>query len=77
MPPFSHAEAEKAVAAALNKKLSDVFVHSGRRLPPPLLAARDLDLPKLGRTLIHTFLRHALRDGFFHADMHSGNLFVD
>src|SRR4029078_1197735 len=24
-----------------------------------------------------SFLRHALRDGFFHADMHPGNLFVD
>ena len=27
--------------------------------------------------LMQTFLRHALRDGFFHADMHQGNLFVD
>jgi ubiquinone biosynthesis protein len=35
------------------------------------------DLPALGRKVIQTFLRHALRDGFFHADMHPGNLFVD
>ena len=41
------------------------------------LMARGLDLAKLGRALIQTFLRHALRDGFFHADMHPGNLFVD
>ncbi len=26
---------------------------------------------------MQSFLRHALRDGFFHADMHEGNLFVD
>jgi ubiquinone biosynthesis protein len=41
------------------------------------LAARGLDLPALGRQVIQSFLRHALRDGFFHADMHPGNLFVD
>ena len=41
------------------------------------LEARGLDLPALGRALMQTFLRHALRDGFFHADMHPGNLFVD
>jgi ubiquinone biosynthesis protein len=34
-------------------------------------------LPALARAVIQTFLRHALRDGFFHADMHPGNLFVD
>ncbi len=36
-----------------------------------------LDLPALGRLVIESFLRHAIRDGFFHADMHQGNLFAD
>jgi ubiquinone biosynthesis protein len=36
-----------------------------------------IDLPELGRKIIQSFLRHALRDGFFHADMHPGNLFLD
>ncbi|MEQ9245527.1 MAG: 2-polyprenylphenol 6-hydroxylase, partial [Nitratireductor sp.] len=35
------------------------------------------DLEALARTLIQSFLRHTLRDGFFHADMHPGNLFVE
>jgi ubiquinone biosynthesis protein len=41
------------------------------------LEAKGLDLKRLARAVIQTFLRHALRDGFFHADMHPGNLFVD
>lgn len=41
------------------------------------LAAKGFDLKHLARALLQTFLRHALRDGFFHADMHPGNLFVD
>ena len=41
------------------------------------LDAAHVDLPDLGRKVIQNFLRHALRDGFFHADMHPGNLFVD
>jgi ubiquinone biosynthesis protein len=41
------------------------------------LAAKGFDLPALGRAVMQTFLRHALRDGFFHADMHPGNLFID
>jgi ubiquinone biosynthesis protein len=41
------------------------------------LAQANVDLPDLGRKVIQSFLRHALRDGFFHADMHPGNLFLD
>ena len=41
------------------------------------LAELGFDAPKLARTLVQSFLRHALRDGFFHADMHQGNFFVD
>ncbi|WP_319497142.1 2-polyprenylphenol 6-hydroxylase [uncultured Cohaesibacter sp.] len=40
------------------------------------LKASGHDLSALGRTVIQSFLRHALRDGFFHADMHPGNLFL-
>ncbi len=36
-----------------------------------------IDLDELADNLIRSFLRHAMRDGFFHADMHQGNLFVD
>ena len=41
------------------------------------LRAAGHDLKALGSRLVQTFLRHAMRDGFFHADMHPGNLFVD
>ena len=41
------------------------------------LEKAQVDFPDLGRKVIQSFLRHALRDGFFHADMHPGNLFLD
>jgi ubiquinone biosynthesis protein len=41
------------------------------------LASAGHDVKGLGARLMQSFLRHALRDGFFHADMHPGNLFVD
>lgn len=40
------------------------------------LQATGYDLSALGTRIIHMFLRHALRDGFFHADMHQGNLML-
>ncbi|MDR3500766.1 MAG: 2-polyprenylphenol 6-hydroxylase [Parvibaculum sp.] len=41
------------------------------------LVAAGHDMKKLGTQVIQSFLMHALRDGFFHADMHQGNHFVD
>src|SRR5262249_54492531 len=41
------------------------------------LEAKGHDLKRLARAVIQSFLRQALPDGFFHADMHPGNLFVD
>lgn len=35
------------------------------------------DPARLATLTTQSFLTHALRDGFFHADMHQGNLFVD
>jgi ubiquinone biosynthesis protein len=41
------------------------------------LVAAGHDPVKIAASLVQSFLRHTLRDGFFHADMHPGNLFVD
>ena len=41
------------------------------------LAAAGHDLAKLGETVVQTFLTQALRDGYFHADLHQGNLIVE
>ena len=40
------------------------------------LVAAGYDLPALAQTLVRAFLRQAIADGFFHADMHQGNLFA-
>jgi len=41
---------------------------------PDALRTAGTDMPELGARIVQMFLRHALRDGFFHADMHQGNL---
>jgi ubiquinone biosynthesis protein len=40
------------------------------------LKAAGHNLPELGASIVQFFLSHALRDGYFHADMHQGNLKV-
>ncbi len=42
-----------------------------------LLKKSGVNLKKLSENLIQHFLKQAVRDGFFHGDMHQGNLFVD
>ena len=42
-----------------------------------LLRKSGVDLKILSENLIQHFLKQAVRDGFFHGDMHQGNLFVD
>ena len=41
------------------------------------LKKRSIDTKKIASDLIQHFLRHAVRDGFFHADMHQGNIFIN
>jgi ubiquinone biosynthesis protein len=41
------------------------------------LTSAGRNLQQIARNLILGFLKQAFRDGFFHADLHQGNLFVD
>ena len=41
------------------------------------LKKRDVNTKKLAEDIIQNFLRHAVRDGFFHADMHQGNILIN
>ncbi|TNC74223.1 2-polyprenylphenol 6-hydroxylase [Rubellimicrobium roseum] len=41
------------------------------------IRAAGHDTEALARRVLQLFLRHALRDGYFHGDMHQGNLKID
>ena len=41
------------------------------------LINKEFNTKKIAEDIIQNFLRHAVRDGFFHADMHQGNIFID
>src|SRR5512141_763554 len=40
------------------------------------LRAAGVDIPRLARAGVEIFFTQVFRDGFFHADMHPGNIFV-
>ncbi|MDA9663365.1 2-polyprenylphenol 6-hydroxylase [Candidatus Pelagibacter sp.] len=42
-----------------------------------ILKNKDINTDRIASDIIQHFLRHAVRDGFFHADMHQGNIFID
>ncbi|HZP85457.1 MAG TPA: ubiquinone biosynthesis regulatory protein kinase UbiB [Burkholderiales bacterium] len=42
-----------------------------------VLREKGIDIPRLARQGVEIFFTQVLRDGFFHADMHPGNIFVD
>ena len=37
----------------------------------------NINTNRLAKNIIQNFLKHAIRDGFFHGDMHQGNIFVN
>jgi len=41
-----------------------------------VLRAKGIDIPRLARTGVEIFFTQVFRDGFFHADMHPGNILV-
>ncbi|MGU3540631.1 2-polyprenylphenol 6-hydroxylase [Methylobacterium sp. A54F] len=57
--------------------LSSEWIDGIRLSDQAAIAAAGHDPRAVGREVIQSFLRQAIRDGFFHADMHQGNLFVD
>tara|TARA_Y100001970_G_scaffold266308_1_gene354817 strand:+ start:4257 stop:5825 length:1569 start_codon:yes stop_codon:yes gene_type:complete len=42
-----------------------------------ILESKNINIKNISTNIIQHFLRHAVRDGFFHADMHQGNIFID
>jgi len=53
-------------------KVNGVSIREQRKLED-----QGINLKYLAENLIQHFLKQAVRDGFFHGDMHQGNLFID
>jgi ubiquinone biosynthesis protein len=57
--------------------LTSEWIEGVQLRDPVAISVAGHDPKRLAACLIRSFLTQALRDGFFHADMHPGNLFVD
>jgi len=57
--------------------LTTEWVEGAPLRDPEALRAAGHDPNAIAVSLLRTFLTQALRDGFFHADLHPGNLFID
>lgn len=59
-----------------NKVLTVDWVDGIKLTDRAALLAAGYDLPAMAQLLVRAFLRQAIADGFFHADLHQGNLFA-
>ena len=64
-------------ARSSSKILTIEWVDGIRLADHDALQAAGHDMEKLAVTVVQTFLRQAMRDGYFHADLHQGNLIVE
>ena len=64
------------VASSSTGSPADAPCSSARTAAGSALRAAGHDLVALSERVLQLFLSHALRDGYFHADMHQGNLKV-
>ena len=62
---------------ALGESKLEVLRGVNLAVPPgEMCAVMGVDIPRLARDGVTIFFTQVFRDGFFHADMHQGNLFV-
>ncbi|MEM8841672.1 MAG: 2-polyprenylphenol 6-hydroxylase [Pseudomonadota bacterium] len=64
----------KVVWEGCSRRVMTLEWIGGLPIEPDVLREAGHDLTAIGEKIISAFLSHALKDGFFHADMHQGNL---
>ena len=71
----AHPESVTSTSTTAGALLPDTEPSEGTKVTKrQQLVDKGHDLPRLARILVRAFLRQAVVDGFFHADLHQGNL---